>query len=75
MRKDKLAASVITVFIETSRFDLENRYSNSATLEMIYPSESTQELIDHCFEATLKDIQGRIWLQAGRSTVVGHGAL
>lgn len=51
MRKSKLAASTVTVFIETSRFNLENRYTNSATLEMIYPSYSTQELIEHSFEA------------------------
>lgn len=51
MRRGELAASAVTVFIETSHFDKDNRYTNSATVEMIYPSDSTQELLKHAGEA------------------------
>lgn len=51
LRQGKLAASAVTVFIETSHFQKEDRYANSATLEVIYPTDSTQELLQHAFEA------------------------
>ena len=51
MRKGKLAANAVTVFIETSRFEQKSRYSNSATIEMVYPSDNTRELLQHSLEA------------------------
>jgi DNA polymerase V len=51
LRQDKLAASAVTVFIETSRFDKESYYSNSATLELVYATDNTQEVIQHALEA------------------------
>jgi DNA polymerase V len=51
LRHDRLASSAITVFIETSRFDQNHHYANSATMEMLYPSDSTQELLRHAQEA------------------------
>jgi len=47
LRKARLAASVVTVFIQTNRFSAEAQYANSVTLEMVYPSDSTQELHRH----------------------------
>ncbi len=46
-----MAASVVTVFIQTSRFSPEAQYANSVTLEMVYPSDNTQELLRHAVEA------------------------
>ena len=51
LRKARLSASVVTVFIQTSRFSAEARYANSVTLEMVYPTDSTQELLRHAVEA------------------------
>src|SRR5215207_9958381 len=48
--KARLAASVVTVFIQTSRFSAEAQYGNSVTLEMVYPSDNTQELLGHAVE-------------------------
>ena len=50
--RDQLAASAVTVFVETSRFvEGPQYYANAATLEMIYPSDNTQELLKHALEA------------------------
>jgi DNA polymerase V len=52
LRRDALAAGAITVFIETSRFvEGREQYGNSATLELVYPSDNTQELLQHALEA------------------------
>lgn len=52
LRHDQLAASAITVFIETSRFvQGPEHHSDSATLELLYPSDNTQELLQHALEA------------------------
>lgn len=51
LRKARLAASAITVFINTGRFSDGPQYSNSVTLEMVYPSDNTQELLRHALEA------------------------
>jgi DNA polymerase V len=45
LRRSRLAAGVLTVFITTSRFGTEPQYSNSATLEMPYSTDSTDELL------------------------------
>ena len=48
LRRDTLAASVVTVFIQTNRFRAdEPQYENSATHELLYPTDSTEELL-HC---------------------------
>jgi DNA polymerase V len=45
LRRSQLAAGVVTVFITTSRFGTEPQYSNSATLELAYSTDSTDELL------------------------------
>lgn len=39
LRRSRLAAGVVTVFISTSRFDPGQQYSNSATYELTYSTE------------------------------------
>jgi DNA polymerase V len=51
LRKSRLAASALTVFIHTGRFAEGPQYANSVTLEMVYPSDNTQELLRHAVEA------------------------
>ena len=50
LRRAGLAACAVTVFVQTGRFSAGPAYSNSATLEMVYPSDSTQELLRHALE-------------------------
>jgi DNA polymerase V len=45
LRRARLAAGVVTVFINTSRFDPGPQYSNSATSELAYSTDSTEELL------------------------------
>jgi DNA polymerase V len=45
LRRSRLAAGVVTVFITTSRFGTDPQYSNSATLELAYSTDSTDELL------------------------------
>jgi DNA polymerase V len=45
LRRCRLAAGVLTVFINTSRFDPGPQYSNSATFELAYSTDSTEELL------------------------------
>jgi DNA polymerase V len=45
LRHSRLAAGVVTVFINTSRFDPGPQYSNSATFELAYTTDSTDELL------------------------------
>jgi len=52
LRHDQMVASAITVFIETSRFVEEpEHHADSATLELVYPSDNAQELLRHALEA------------------------
>jgi DNA polymerase V len=45
LRRSKLAAGVVTVFINTSRFSADPQYSNSVTFELAYSTDSTEELL------------------------------
>ena len=45
LRRSRLAAGVVTVFVNTSRFDAGPQYSNSATFELAYSTDSTEELL------------------------------
>jgi len=46
LRREKLAASVVTVFIQTNRFRKdEPQYENAATHELLYATDSTEELL------------------------------
>lgn len=45
LRRSRLAAGVVTVFVITSRFGADPQYSNSATLELAYSTDSTDELL------------------------------
>ena len=53
LRRDRLAASVVTVFIETNRFRTDEAQSaDSATHELLYPTDSTDELLRCALGAT-----------------------
>ena len=45
LRRSRLAAGGVTVFITTSRFDPGPQYSNSFTSELAYSTDSTEELL------------------------------
>jgi DNA polymerase V len=51
LRRSKLAASVVTVFITTNRFSADPLYSNSKTFELAYTTDSTGELIEWALKA------------------------
>jgi DNA polymerase V len=46
LRRGKLAAGVVTVFINTNRFSNEPQYGNSVTYELVYSTDSTKELLE-----------------------------
>ncbi|HEX8145564.1 MAG TPA: Y-family DNA polymerase [Pyrinomonadaceae bacterium] len=46
LRKHRMAAAAVTVFINTSRFGDQPRYGNSATHELACATDSTEELLD-----------------------------
>lgn len=47
MRRNKLAAGVVTVFINTDRFVTpERQYANAATFELAQATDATKELLD-----------------------------
>jgi DNA polymerase V len=50
LRRNRLAARVVTVFISTNRFSADPQCSNSTTLELSYATDSTQELLDWAFK-------------------------
>jgi DNA polymerase V len=45
LRRSRRAAGAVTVFVTTSRFGTDPRYSNSATSELAYSTDSTEELL------------------------------
>jgi DNA polymerase V len=51
LRRSRLAAGVVTVFITTSRFSTDPQYSNSASFELAYSTDSTDELLGWAFGA------------------------
>jgi DNA polymerase V len=46
LRRFRLAAGVVTVFINTNRFSNDAQYGNSITYELAYSTDSTQELLE-----------------------------
>jgi DNA polymerase V len=46
LRRFRLAAGVVTVFINTNRFSPDPQYGNSVTYELAYSTDSTQELLE-----------------------------
>jgi DNA polymerase V len=46
LRRARLAASAVTVFINTNRFSAEPQYGNSITYELAYATDSTKELLE-----------------------------
>ncbi len=53
LRQDKLAASVVTVFLHTNRFRHdEPQYANAVTHELLYPTNTDDELLKVAFAAT-----------------------
>ena len=67
LRKHQLAATAITVFAATNRFAKnETYYSNSATVEMAYPTDTTTELMERAMACTDRIYQeGRKFKSAG----------
>jgi DNA polymerase V len=51
LRRAGLAASVITVFIQTDRFYKGPQYQNAATSRLVYPTDSSHELLDCALKA------------------------
>jgi len=52
LRRERLAASVVTVFIHTNRFRSdEPQYANAATHELLYPTDSAEELLRCALDA------------------------
>jgi DNA polymerase V len=54
LRRSRLAAGVVTVFITTSRFGDDPQYSNSVTSELAYSTDSTEELLKCAFKGLEK---------------------
>lgn len=55
LRKNQLAAGVITVFAATNRFAKDAPYySNSLTIEMAYPTDTTTELLERAMTCAEK---------------------
>ena len=55
LRRDHLASRAVTVLIETSRFARGvEHYANAATVEMLYPTDDTHELLQNAFYALMK---------------------
>jgi DNA polymerase V len=46
LRRFRLSAGVVTVFINTNRFTTEPQYGNSVTYELAYSTDSTKELLE-----------------------------
>jgi DNA polymerase V len=46
LRRGKMAAGVVTIFINTNRFSNEPQYRNSITYELAYSTDSTKELLE-----------------------------
>lgn len=67
LRRHKLAAGAVTVFVATNRFSKDAEYyANSATVEMAYPTDSTPELLERaaaCADRLFQ--QGRKFKSAG----------
>ena len=53
LRRARLAARVVTVFISTNRFSTEPQYSNTVTYELASATDTTEELL----EWTLKGLE------------------
>lgn len=55
LRRHRLAAGVVTVFLTTNRFDQSARqYSNSATVELAHPTDATSELLERTLRGAEK---------------------
>lgn len=51
LRRGRLAASVVTTFIQTDRFSEEPQYYNVGTHTLAYPTDSTRELLACALDA------------------------
>ena len=51
LRRSKLAAGVVAVFVSTNRFSAGPQYSNCATSELAYSTDSTAELLEWALRA------------------------
>jgi len=51
LRREKLVANVMTVFVRTSYFDKQKRYFNSETIKLPSPTSYTPELISYAIKA------------------------
>lgn len=69
LRRARLAANVVTVFISTDRFSTEAHYSNTITFELACATDTTEELL----EWTLKGLE-QIYRQGFKYKKVGGDA-
>lgn len=51
LRRARLAANVVTVFISTDRFSTEPQYSNTVTYELASATDTTEELLEWTLKA------------------------
>jgi DNA polymerase V len=58
LRRGKLAAGVITVFVHTDRFAERPQYYNAGTHTLAYPTDSTQELLRCALDALERIYRG-----------------
>lgn len=52
LRRGRLAAGVVTVFVHTDRFASGPQYYNAGTHTLAYPTDSTQEILRCALDAT-----------------------
>lgn len=51
LRRARMAASVVTVFVQTDRYSKGPQYFNAGTHELAYPTDATQELQRYALDA------------------------
>lgn len=66
LRRSRLAAGVVTVFINTSRFSTDPQHSDSATYELAYSTDSTDELLSWALKGLVQIYRpGYMYKKAG----------
>lgn len=71
LRRFHMAASVVTLFINTDRFSTDAQYSNSITYELAYATDTTQELLQWALKGLEKIYRpGYRYRKAG--VILGH---
>lgn len=71
LRRARLAASVVTVFISTDRFSTEEQYSNTITFELASATDPTEELLEWALKG-LKSIYRRGFKYKKAGVMLNH---